>query len=81
MVQAHGRAHRVTGQALYAYAEAQARALGWTLNLGIKGHRVGDFLHAIHKAGKLADLADTPSGGLWILEIQIAHPARPNMRP
>ncbi|HEY0296511.1 MAG TPA: hypothetical protein VGC69_14380 [Bordetella sp.] len=51
--------------------------MGWKLNLDMKGHRVGDFPHAIYKPGKLADLADTPSEGLWILEIQIAHPTRP----
>lgn len=77
VVQEHWRTERVTGQALYAYAEKQAEAMGWKLNLGIKGHRVSDFPHAIYKAGRLADLADTPSGGLWILEIQIAHPTRP----
>ena len=48
----------------------------WVLNLDIKGHRVSDFPHAIYKGGKLGDLADTPNGGLWILEIQIAHPTR-----
>jgi hypothetical protein len=66
----------VSGQALYEFARAQAEAMGWVLNLDIKGHRVSDFPHAIYKAGRLADLADTPSGGLWILEIQIAHPTR-----
>ncbi len=77
MVQDHWRTQRVTGRALYAYAAKQAEAMGWKLNLDMKGHRVGDFPHAIYKPGKLADLADTPSEGLWILEIQIAHPTRP----
>ncbi|VVE69058.1 (Fe-S)-binding protein [Pandoraea captiosa] len=76
IVQAHWRDEKVTGQALYDFAKAQAQALGWVLNLDIKGHRVSDFPHAIYKGGKLGDLADTPSGGLWILEIQIAHPTR-----
>ena len=49
---------------------------GWRLNLDIKGHRVSDFPHAIYKAGNLGDFADCPNTGLWILEIQIAHPTR-----
>lgn len=77
IVQEHWRTRGVTGQALYAYAEEQAESMGWKLNLNMKGHRVGDFPHSIYKPGKLADLAHTPSGGLWILEIQIAHPTRP----
>ncbi|MEF3067264.1 M24 family metallopeptidase [Pandoraea apista] len=77
IVHAHWRTQGVSGQALYAFAKAQAKAMGWVLNLDMKGHRVSDFPHAIYKAGKLADLTDTPSGGLWILEIQIAHPTRP----
>ena len=43
----------------------------------IQGHRVSDFPHAIYKAGRLGDFAERPSSGLWILEIQIAHPTRP----
>ena len=66
-----------SGQALYAFAAERAQAMGWRLNHEIKGHRVGDFPHAIHKAGDLGDLDTSPSGGLWILEIQIAHPTEP----
>ncbi|VVE88338.1 M24 family metallopeptidase [Pandoraea bronchicola] len=76
IVQDHWRTQGVSGQALYAFAKAQAETMGWVLNLDMKGHRVSDFPHAIYKAGKLADLTDTPNGGLWILEIQIAHPTR-----
>ncbi len=64
------------GKALYAYAVEQASAAGWRLNLDIKGHRVSDFPHAIYRAGNLGDFADCPNTGLWILEIQIAHPTR-----
>ena len=63
-----------SGQALYDYAAAQAEAMGWKLNLDIKGHRVSDFPHAIYKAGDLGDFAACPDSGLWILEIQITHP-------
>lgn len=67
----------VSGQALYDYARAQAEEMGWVLNLDIKGHRVSDFPHAIYRAGDLGDFADQPNPGLWILEIQLAHPSKP----
>ena len=70
------RAEGLGGGALYAYAAERATAMGWRLNLDIRGHRVSDFPHAIYKAGNLGDFADCPSTGLWILEIQIAHPTK-----
>ncbi|KAF1054379.1 MAG: Methionine aminopeptidase [Stenotrophomonas maltophilia] len=76
-VEAHWRNTRVSGVELYTFAEQRAEALGWVLNLDIKGHRVSDFPHAIYRAGDLGEFAAHPNGGLWILEIQIAHPARP----
>jgi len=65
-----------SGQALYVYAETEAAAMGYALNLGSPGHRLGDFPHAVHKGGKLADAAFSPSPGLWVLEIQIRYPNR-----
>jgi len=76
-VQAHWRHHQVAGRELYRYAEEQARAMGWRLNLEIRGHRVSDFPHAIYRAGDLGSFEQCPNVGLWILEIQIAHPTRP----
>jgi Xaa-Pro aminopeptidase len=76
-VAARWRSHRLSGTELYAFADAAAQALGWRLNMDIKGHRVCDFPHAIYRAGELGDFALCPSTGLWILEIQIAHPTRP----
>jgi Xaa-Pro aminopeptidase len=67
----------VTGSALYAYAEDEATAMGWCLNHETKGHRIGDYPHAVHKAGSLGRFDATPAPGLWILEIQIAHPVLP----
>ncbi|SKB54651.1 M24 family metallopeptidase [Luteibacter sp. 22Crub2.1] len=67
----------VTGVALYDYVSAEADAMGWRLNHATKGHRVGDYPHAVHKAGNLGDFAGAPVPGLWILEIQIAHPTLP----
>ena len=75
-VAARWRAGGLDGRALYAHAAERASELGWRLNLDIKGHRVSDFPHAIYRAGDLGDFAGCPSAGLWILEIQIAHPTR-----
>src|ERR1700734_3218573 len=38
-------AHGLTGPALYDYAQARAKELGWELNLDLSGHRLGDFPH------------------------------------
>lgn len=76
-VEARWREGGCSGVELYDFAHQQARAMGWTLNLDIKGHRVSDFPHAIYRAGELGDYAGQPNGGLWILEIQIAHPSKP----
>jgi len=76
-VEAHWRAGGCSGVELYDFAHRQAEAMGWKLNLDIKGHRVSDFPHAIYRAGDLGDFAGQPGGGLWILEIQIAHPSKP----
>jgi Xaa-Pro aminopeptidase len=71
------REEGLSGTALYAWAAERATAMGWRLNQDIKGHRVCDFPHAIYRAGDLGDFGLCPSTGLWILEIQIAHPTRP----
>jgi len=71
------RMNRTSGRGLYAFAARRAEAMGWRLNHDIKGHRLGDFPHAVHKGGDLGDFASTPAPGLWVLEIQIAHPSEP----
>jgi Xaa-Pro aminopeptidase len=77
LVAARWREGGHSGRVLYEFATAQAQAMGWRLNHETKGHRVGDFPHAVHKAGNLGDFDAEPIPGLWILEIQIAHPDRP----
>lgn len=67
----------VSGPALYGYAESRAREMGWRLNLGTQGHRVGDYPHSIHRGGTLAAFGSKPDQGIWVLEIQIAHPHKP----
>jgi Xaa-Pro aminopeptidase len=71
------RTQGLSGQALYAFADERAEAMGWRLNHAVKGHRVSDYPHAIHQGGDLGELDQAPASGLWILEIQIAHPDRP----
>jgi Xaa-Pro aminopeptidase len=71
------RTQQLSGQALYAFASERAATMGWRFNHATKGHRVGDFPHSIHKAGDLGDLAAAPASGLWMLEIQLAHPTEP----
>ncbi|MQT43603.1 MULTISPECIES: M24 family metallopeptidase [unclassified Pseudomonas] len=75
-VQAKWKNEQVAGLELYRYAQEQAKDMGWVLNLDIKGHRVSDFPHAIHRGGDLGDFDHYPNKGLWILEIQIAHPSK-----
>jgi hypothetical protein len=65
------------GAALYRVAVAEAGSLGWQLNLEMSGHRLADFPHAALHKGSLASASFRPSTGLWMLEIQIRHPARP----
>jgi Xaa-Pro aminopeptidase len=76
-VAAAWRAQGLSGQALYAFAGERAAAMGWRFNHAIKGHRVSDFPHSIHQGGDLGGLEALPSSGLWILEIQMAHPTEP----
>lgn len=71
------RTQGLSGRDLYALATERADAMGWRLNHAIKGHRIGDFPHSVHKAGDLGDVETSPSDGLWILEIQITHPNEP----
>jgi Xaa-Pro aminopeptidase len=65
---------RLTGHALYAYAEKTAKAMGWDLNFDLPGHRVSDFPHATIHTGSLADFDMTPSAMRWILEIHLRDP-------
>lgn len=65
------------GEALYAFAEQQATALGYQFNQEIKGHRLGDFPHRLYANGRLGDLTGPVRDGIWVLEIQIRHPSLP----
>ena len=66
----------LSGVALYDHANRRAHEMGWVLNLDILGHRVSDYPHSIYKAGDLGAFDRVPVEGVWILEIQIAHPQK-----
>jgi Xaa-Pro aminopeptidase len=76
-VQEKWRADSVTGAALYDYAADVARSLGWALVPRVDGHRLSDFPHKAFHSGTLAETSFTPASDLWVLEIQIRHPALP----
>jgi len=67
---------KVSGQALYEFADETARAMGWELNFDLPGHRVSDFPHATLYTGSLADFELIPSAMRWILEIHIRDPQK-----
>jgi methionyl aminopeptidase len=67
---------KLSGEALYQYADQQAKRMGWELNFDLPGHRVSDFPHAALHTGSLADFHDTPSAMRWILEIHLRHPEK-----
>lgn len=71
------RSRGLSGEALYAFAGERAAAMGWRFNHATRGHRVGDYPHAVHKGGTLDAFDARPADGRWILEIQIAHPTEP----
>ncbi len=73
-VRQHWLQQGCSGSALYQYAEQQADALGYELNLAIKGHRLGDYPHKLYAGGNLGDFSGVPRAGVWVLEIQIKHP-------
>jgi Xaa-Pro aminopeptidase len=63
-----------SGKELYDFAIAEARAMGWALNMDLSGHRLSDFPHAAIYDGPMADVDFKPSPLLWVLEIHIRHP-------
>jgi len=75
--QRHWREARATGAELYRYAAAEAESRGWQLDHEMAGHRIGEHPHAVFHDGLLSQADFTPSGGLWMLEIQIRSPDRP----
>jgi hypothetical protein len=70
-VRAHWLANGCSGRELYQYAQQQAQAIGFEMNLAIKGHRLSDYPHQLYAGGNLGDFDGIPKAGVWVLEIQI----------
>lgn len=64
------------GPELYDWASARALELGYRLNLGSDGHRIGDFPHHVFFKGGLPETDEILIPHAWILEIQLEHPSR-----
>jgi Xaa-Pro aminopeptidase len=71
LVRKKWKAEKATGKALYDFAEAEAKKMGWELNLDLSGHRLSDFPHAAIYEGPMNTIEFTPSPLIWILEIHI----------
>jgi hypothetical protein len=66
--------HELAGPALYQFAQAEARRMGWTLNMDWDGHRVADFPHHAYYKGSLAGTDLVPAPDIWVLEIHLCDP-------
>ncbi len=76
-VAAAWREQELHGPELYRFATGRAAAMGWRFNHAVKGHRIGDYPHAVHRGGTLGEFPGLPATARWVLEIQIAHPTEP----
>ena len=63
--------NKVSGSALYEYAQTRANTYGFLLNLGMDGHRLGDFPHHVHFKGGLGECEEFVIPHAWILEIHL----------
>jgi len=66
--------HKLRGTALYQWATKRALALGYKLNMGSDGHRIGDFPHHVFFKGAIIECEEELLPNAWILEIQLDHP-------
>ncbi len=62
---------KLSGLALYQLAQKYALELGYELNIGMDGHRLGDFPHHVHTRMGLGEFGQAPITDLWVLEIHI----------
>lgn len=61
-----------SGVELYSYASRLASDAGYELVAdGARGHRIGDFPHAVYYRGYLNQFARKPAPNRWILEVQV----------
>jgi methionine aminopeptidase len=64
------------GAPLYEFASKEAQEMGYILNLGQDGHRIGDFPHHVHFRGGLPDCEERIIPNAWILEIHLWEPKK-----
>ncbi len=64
---------KLSGEQLYEYAESCAQEMNYTLVSAQKGHRIGDFPHALYFKKGLRDYNDIPVPNRWVLEVHIIH--------
>ena len=68
------RANKLRGSELYTWASEKAKALGYHLNMGSDGHRIGDFPHHVFFKGPIIECDEALLPNAWILEIQLDSP-------
>jgi Xaa-Pro aminopeptidase len=66
-----------TGPEVYEYAKEMASRMGYKLNMGSDGHRIGDFPHHPIFRGPIVECLEKLKSDAWILEIQLDHPRLP----
>lgn len=70
------KSEKLTGKELYQFAEEESKKRSFELNLGMTGHRLGDFPHAVFYKGNLSSFEKEPIPNLWVLEILIKDPSK-----
>lgn len=74
-VKAHWKSTKASGEALYQFAEQEARARGWILAPSyVRGHRISEFPHRVHSELHVNELEQSPAPLQWVLEIHISEP-------
>lgn len=73
-VRDHWMETKIKGPELYEWASLRAKELGYHLNMGSDGHRIGDFPHHVFFKGAIIECDEELLPNAWILEIQLDHP-------
>ena len=68
------RTKKLTGTALYQFAEEEAKRLGWMLAPSyVRGHRLGEFPHSFYTKATIDIQPFVPAVARWVLEIQLCN--------
>lgn len=71
------KSKKPTGKGLYDYIRKEAEKDDFVFNLKDAGHLIGTFPHYRTWNRGLSNYPHFPEAGVWILEIQLRHHARP----